>query len=92
MNCQKSSLKEFFCWEIFSFQKRSLWIDFPVWREEATKTEKVDNLLAQLEEQRKAMMHVRKPGDFSSRSVGSALVAFDFSILSDCGVVLERQV
>ena len=26
--------------------------------QEATKTEKVDNLLAQLEEQRKAMMHV----------------------------------
>ena len=53
---------------------------FPVWREEATKTEKVDNLLAQLEEQRKAMMHVRKPGDFSSqvdvRSVNP--VAFDF--------------
>lgn len=63
---------------------------FPCLREEATKTEKVDNLLAQLEEQRKAMMHVRKPGDFSSRSVGQS-VAFDFSILSDC-VVLERQV
>ena len=54
----------------------------------------MDNLLAQLEEQRKAMMHVRKPGDFSSqdhvRSVNP--VAFDFAILSDCGVVLERQV
>ena len=31
---------------------------FPPRPKEATKTEKVDNLLAQLEEQRKAMMHV----------------------------------
>ena len=64
MNCQKSSLKEFL---LDILDSKRFYGSIFLRREEATKTEKVDNLLAQLEEQRKAMMHVRKPGDFSSQ-------------------------